>query len=413
MTQKSEEMNKSPEADRSGDASSDSGLSSARQGAPQDIRGEDKAASAYSRAKRTLFLVGLVAGLAYLLVLLFAGASISIARRLETVTQNPWLLVLLYIFVVGLVYEIIGTPLDFYGGFALEHKYGQSTQSFWAWAWDELKGKLVGLVIGLPLIEIVYWFLRDYPQTWWIIASVVFIAFAVVMANVAPVILMPIFYKFKPLEDKELKDRLVRLSEKAGTSVRGVYEMDMSRKTRAANAALIGLGNTRRIVLGDTLLENYDADEIESVLAHELGHHANWDMWKGLIFQSTISTLGFYVAYRAMTLFSASIGLRGPADIAGFPLLMLTITGVSLFFLPTANAFSRSLERRADRFALALTNNPKAFISAMARLGRQNLSEFDPNPIVEFALFSHPSIGKRIRAAEEMLPEAAIGKASS
>ena len=413
MTQKSEEMNKSPEADRSGDASSDSGLSSARQGAPQDIRGEDKAASAYSRAKRTLFLVGLVAGLAYLLLLLFSGASVSIARRLEAVTQNPWLLVPLYIFAVGLAYEIIGTPLDFYGGFALEHKYGQSTQSFWVWAWDELKGKLVGLVIGLPLIEIVYWLLRDYPQTWWIIASVVFIAFAVVMVNVAPVILMPIFYKFKPLEDKELKDRLVRLSEKAGTSVRGVYEMDMSRKTRAANAALVGLGNTRRIVLGDTLLENYDADEIESVLAHELGHHANWDMWKGLIFQSTISTLGFYVAYRAMTLFSASIGLRGPADIAGFPLLMLTITGVSLFFLPTANAFSRSLERRADRFALALTNNPKAFISAMARLGRQNLSEFDPNPIVEFALFSHPSIGKRIRAAEEMLPEAAIGKASS
>ena len=406
-------MNKSPEADRSGDASSDSGLSSARQGAPQDIRGEDEAASAYSRAKRTLFLVGLVAGLAYLLLLLFSGASVSIARRLEAVTQNPWLLVPLYIFAVGLAYEIIGTPLDFYGGFALEHKYSQSTQSFWAWAWDELKGKLVGLVIGLPLIEIVYWLLRDYPQTWWIIASVVFIAFAVVMANVAPVILMLIFYKFKPLEDKELKDRLVRLSEKAGTSVRGVYEMDMSRKTRAANAALVGLGNTRRIVLGDTLLENYDADEIESVLAHELGHHANWDMWKGLIFQSTISTLGFYVAYRAMTLFSVSIGLRGPADIAGFPLLMLTITGVSLFFLPTANAFSRSLERRADRFALALTNNPKAFISAMARLGRQNLSEFDPNPIVEFALFSHPSIGKRIRAAEEMLPEAAIGKASS
>ncbi len=225
------------------------------------------------------------------------------------------------------------------------------------------------------------------------------------MANLAPVVLMPIFFKFTPLKDEELKQRLLRLSEKAGTSVRGVFEMDMSRKTRAANAALVGLGNTRRIVLGDTLLDGFEPDEIEAVLAHELGHHANRDMAKGLMFQSVISTIGFYAAYRMMIFFSGSLGFDGPADIAGLPLLMLTIAGVSLFFMPTSNAFSRMLERRADRYALDLTGNPAAFVRTMAKLGKQNLAEFEPAPIVEFALFSHPSIGRRIRMARERFPE--------
>ena len=403
MTPDSSEEKYGPEAEarEPAEASSGSGPSSAR----ADVMGEAESAGAYSRARRALFIFELAAGLAYLLLLLFSGASVSIAHRLESVSANPWLLVLLYMTAVGLIYEFIGVPLDFYGGFVLEHRFGQSTQGFWAWAWDELKGKLVGFVIGAALLEAVYWLLRRYPESWWIIAAVMFIGFAVVMANLAPVLLMPIFYKFVPLRDEELKGRLVRLCESANTAVRGVYEMDLSRKTRAANAALVGLGATRRIVLGDTLLENYDADEVEVVLAHEIGHHVNRDMWRGLAFQSAVSALAFYAAYEAMRFFSGAFGLRGPADIAGFPLLMLTIAGVSLLFLPTANAFSRSLERRADSFALKLTSNPRSFVSAMAKLGNQNLAEFEPNPLVEFILFSHPSIGKRIRMARAMFPE--------
>jgi STE24 endopeptidase len=398
-----------PEAEERPEAPADSGPPFAR----EEPAGEDEKAGAYSRTRRVLFVVELAIGLAYLFLLLLTGASVSLAARLESFTTNPWLLVLLYMTAAGLAYEIIGVPLDFYGGFVLEHKYGQSTQSFWAWSWDEVKGKLVGFVIGAVLLEAVYWMLRRYPQSWWIIAAVMFIAFAVVMANLAPVLLMPIFYKFTPLKDEELKERLVRLCDNAGTAVRGVYEMDMSRKTRAANAALVGLGNTRRIVLGDTLLNSFDADEIEAVLAHELGHHANLDMWKGLAFQSVISALAFYAAYRVMEFFSGALGLQGPADIAGFPLLMLTMAGVSLLFMPTSNAFSRWLERQADRYALDLTKNPAAFISTMTRLGRQNLAEFEPNPLIEFLLFSHPSIGRRIRAAQKMFPEKLTERESS
>ena len=366
---------------------------------------EDEKASAYNRAKRILLVSELGTGIAFLVVLLLSGISITLARWLEAETGNVWLVILLYLVCIGLVYDLFAVPLDFYGGFILEHKYGQSTQTFWAWLWDQAKGKLVGLAIAAPLIEAVYWLLRSYPQTWWLIAGGMFIAFAIVMANVAPIVLMPIFYTFVPLKDEKLRSRLMALCERANTSVRGVYEMDMSRKTRAANAALAGIGNTRRIILGDTLLDRYEPDEVEAILAHELGHHKSWDMWKGLVFQSAISLLGLYLSYVVLNTYSGSFGFRGPADVAAFPLFMLTVAGVSLLFLPTSNAFSRRLERRADSFALSLTRNPRAFVSMMGKLGQQNLSEFEPNPLVEFMLFSHPSISKRIRAAREAFPD--------
>jgi STE24 endopeptidase len=366
---------------------------------------ESEKAKSYNRIKRILFLVELAFGLAFLVVLLVSGASVSAARWLEGASANVWLVVLLYLVFFGLLYDLLSFPLDFYSGFILEHKYGQSTQSFRAWLWDYAKGNLVGFAIGAPLLEAVYWLLRNYPHYWWLIGWALFIGFAVVMANLTPVLLMPIFYKFTPLRDEELKRRLLSLCAKVNTRVRGVYEMDMSRKTRAANAAVVGLGNTRRIVLGDTLLDRYAPDEIEVILAHELGHHKHWDMWKGLAFQSVISLVGFYIAYVVLRAGSDRFGLREPADIAGFPLLMLTSGAVSLLFLPMANAFSRRLERRADRFALEVYPNPAAFISMMSKLGEQNLAEFRPNPVIEFVLYSHPSIDKRIRQARAMFPQ--------
>ncbi|RJP64303.1 MAG: M48 family peptidase [Candidatus Abyssobacteria bacterium SURF_17] len=372
---------------------------------------EDERAKTYNRTKRVLFVVELVYALAFLLILLVSGASSALARSLEILATNIWLTVLLYVFIVGVAYDVIAVPLEFYGGFVHEHRYGQSTQTFSAWAWDQIKSKVVGFAIAAPLIEALYWLLRAYPHRWWLIASVLFIAFAVVMANIAPVLLMPIFYKFIPLRDEELKKRLLALCEKVNTKVRGVYEMDMSRKTRAANAALVGLGNTRRIVLGDTLFERYEPDEIEAILAHELGHHMNWDMWKGLLFQSAISMLGFFVASVVLNAYGASFGSRGPADITSFPLLVLTCAGVALVFLPVSNAFSRRLERRADSFALTITGDPAAFVSMMLKLGEQNLSEFEPNPIVEFILYSHPSVKRRIAHARRMFP-AFEGKAA-
>lgn len=379
------------------------GRSAGEGGAPGEQ--ENEKARAYNREKRILFVAELALGFLFLAVLLFSGLSLWLARRLESSAQNPWLVVLLYIVIVGAAFELIGLPLDFYGGFVLEHKYGQSTQTLQVWVWDQIKGLAVSLVLGVPLIEVLYWLLRAYPRAWWLIGAVLFVLFAVVMTNLAPVLLLPIFYKVIPLRDEELKNRIVALCDKTGTRVKGVYEMDMSRKTRAANAALAGIGNTRRIILGDTLLGEYEPDEIEVVLAHELGHHRHGDIWKGLFFQSGIVLIGFYLAYGALTAFSQSLGFSGTADIAGFPLLVLTFSAVSLIFLPIVNGFTRRMERSADGFALNVTRNPGAFISMMAKLGRQNLAEFEPNRLVELLLYSHPPMKKRIQHARELFPE--------
>ena len=374
---------------------------------------ESEKARAYNREKRRLLLVELLLGFLFLVFLFFSGISFSLARLLEAFTANPWLLVLLYVFAVGLAFQIISFPLDFYGGYLLEHKYEQSTQNLRSWSWDQAKGLLVNFVIGISLVEVVYWLLRNYPQTWWIVGAVLFLIFAVIMTILAPVLLLPIFYKVVPLRDEELKRRIVALCERVNTRVRGVYEMDMSRKTRAANAALVGIGNTRRIILGDTLLDRYQPDEIEVVLAHEIGHHKHADIWKGLLVQSVIFFIGFYLAFLVLRGFPSVFGLRGPADIAGFPLLVLTFAGVSLIFLPAINAFSRRIEWQADEFALQVTRTPRAFISMMAKLGRQNLSEFQPNRLVEIFLYSHPPIQKRIEHARETFPGEADSRQES
>jgi STE24 endopeptidase len=366
---------------------------------------EDKRARAYNRTKRYLFVAELLLGFLFLGAIFFSGISAFVARWTESFVTNPWLLVLVYIAIIGFVFSLISLPLDWYGGFVVEHKYEQSTQTLAQWAKDQLKGLLVNAVIGIALVEVVYWLLRRYPLTWWIIGGALFILFAVAMTILAPVVLLPIFFKVIPLRNEELKKRIFALCERVHTRVKGVYEMDMSRKTRAANAALVGIGKTRRIILGDTLLERYSPDEIEIVLAHELGHHKHWDIWRGLFFQSIIFFIAFFFAFLVLRAFSFTFGLRSPADIAGFPLLVFTVAIVSFFSLPLINGFSRRLEWRADDFALKITRNRGAFISMMGKLGRQNLAEFWPNRFIEIFLYSHPPIGKRIEHAREVFPD--------
>ena len=219
------------------------------------------------------------------------------------------------------------------------------------------------------------------------------------LSNLAPVLIFPLFYNYKPLADEELVTRLTNLAEQAGTRVKGVYVFDMSSKTVAANAALMGLGNTRRIVLGDTLTENFSADEIETVLAHELGHHVHKDLITGIIVQTLITLVGFWLADKVMQWGIAAFGYAGLTDPATLPLLIVALAVFGLVTMPLGNAWSRWREVKADEYALRMTGNPDAFISAMTRLANQNLAETEPPAWVEFLLHSHPSIGKRVAAA--------------
>ena len=248
----------------------------------------------------------------------------------------------------------------------------------------------------------IYAVLRAAPQTWWLWTAAILLLFQVVLANLAPILIMPLFNKVVPLGEEyaDLSARLLRLAAQANTKVRGVYKFDMSRRTKAANAALMGLGNTRRIVLGDTLLTEFSADEIETVLAHELGHHVNKDIPVGLAVDTALTLIGLYVASLIMNWGVAVFGFTSPADPASLPLFILAMGLYGLITMPLGNAYSRWRERNADRYALRATNKPQAFISAMTRIANQNLGEVDPEPWEEFLLHSHPALGKRIALAQ-------------
>ena len=353
-------------------------------------------AQAYARLHRRAYFAGLVLAAALLVGFLLADP----ARRIEaSVGGGPYLPVALYLVLLMAVYEVVLFPLSVYSGFVLPHRFDLSTQTFGAWLRDVAKSGLLGLAFALVLVEVVYFLLVAFPLSWWLIAAGFMLIFTVVLANLAPVLIVPLFYRLRPLEDDELARRLADLAERAGARVRGVYTMDLSRRTKAANAALMGIGNTRRIVLGDTLLDNYPADEIEVVLAHELGHHAHRDIAKGIAVETTVLLASFWLADLALRWGSAQLGLSGLADPSGLPLLALVMGGVSLLAMPVTNGFTRRMEAEADRYALELTGKAEAFGAAMTRLANQNLAEVDPPRWVELLLYDHPPIGKRLALA--------------
>jgi STE24 endopeptidase len=354
----------------------------------------------YARLGRKLMLLELGLGAAYVLFWIFSGLSPWLRDQIYPFTTSLWLAVPLFALGFGLPYTLIDAPLSYYSGFVLPHRYGQSTQSRGDWLTDQAKGLALSGVIGLPVLGVIYGLLAVAPQSWWLWATAAMLVFSVVLGMLAPVLIFPLFFKYTPLADEELAARLTRLFEQAGTRVKGVYAFDMSRKTVAANAALMGLGSTRRIILGDTLLTQFTHDEIETVLAHELGHHVHHDLPLGILVQAGLTLAGFWLADVVMRWGVAYFGYSGLADPATLPLLMVALSIFGLVTMPLSNAWSRWREVLADRYALETTANPPAFINAMTRLANQNLAEAEPPAWVEFLLHSHPSITKRVALAQ-------------
>lgn len=315
--------------------------------------------------------------------------------------KNYTLAVFLYVLMLMLIGKILGLGLDYYG-FRLEHRFDLSNQKLRGWAWDETKGFLVGLVLGTIVVELLYFIIRQAPQYWWLVAWAVFLGLFVLLAQLAPVVLFPIFYKFEPLQNEELKLRLVKLGEAAGTRVRGVYKWNLSEKSKKANAALTGLGNTRRIILADTLLEHYSPDEIEAVLAHELGHHVHKHILKSIAVQAGVTLLGFWAANWVLNYtIERTHTFVALYDFANLPLLVLVSTVLSFLLLPALNAFSRHNERQADRYAFQSIPSILPFISSMNKLADQNLAERSPSKWVEWFFHSHPAISRRVEAAQD------------
>lgn len=355
----------------------------------------------YNRVRRWVGIADFGVGLLLLIVLLVTRWSDSLRDQAYRIGfQNYSLSLFVYLLLLLGISKLLGLSLDYYG-FRLERRYKLSNQRLGSWAWDEVKGFLVGLVLATIAVELVYFTIRQWPLHWWIIGWALFMGLFVLLAQLAPVVLFPIFYKFEPLDNEELRRRLVMLSERAGTRIRGVYRWKLSEKSKKANAALTGLGSTRRIILADTLLDNYSSDEIEAVLAHELGHHVHKHIFKSILVQAAITFLGFWAANWTLHYAVDQRMFEELSDFANLPLLALVSVVLSFLLMPALNAYSRFNERQADRYAFESTASVEPFISSMNKLADQNLAERTPSKWVEWLFHSHPSISRRLQAAQD------------
>ena len=366
----------------------------------------------YHRLKRRVSVLSSAATAALLFGLLWSGGSRVLADLAGSGVRPEPIVVAAYVLVLAAASELVLLPLAFYGSWVLDRRYELSVSSVRVWFLDHLKAFSITTVMCLLAAEAVYALIRWDARSWWLPAALLATAAAALMTHLAPVLLLPVFYRFTPLRREALAQRLLALSRTAGVRLLGVYEWGLGERTRRANAALVGAGRTRRILLSDTLLAGYNDDEIEVILAHELAHHVHGDLGRALALEAVLLTAACATAAWALQTWWAPLGLSGPSDVAGLPLLLLAAGAVAVVSTPFVNAFSRRRERRADAFALSLTGRPDAFVSAMRRLAAQNLAEDSPSRTVVSLFHSHPPLHERIAAAGgHHLPDLNAGKA--
>jgi STE24 endopeptidase len=352
----------------------------------------------YHRLQLVLGLAAFALTVAYLVTLLLTGAAARLDGEARTITEVWWARLLLVAAGVALGETLVGLPLRWLRGFWLPRLYGLLHQPLGAWLADRVKAAALGGALGLAGLLVTYGLLRA-TAWWWLIAAGVFFVVGIVLAALFPVLVVPLFYRVTPLADPALEGRLLALARRAGVATVGVFVLDQSRKSRTANAAVVGLGRTRRIILFDTLASGFREEEVEAVLAHELGHHVHGDLRRGLVVQGALTLTTFWAAAALLQLGVTSWGWAGRAEPAGLPWLALVFMGLGVIQMPLANGFSRWIERQADDFALALTHDPAAFIGAMERLGALNLAERRPHRLKELLLYSHPALDRRIARA--------------
>jgi STE24 endopeptidase len=363
-----------------------------------------KRAKKYALWRHLLFIATFFYLLFWLILFVASGWSATLKQLSDTVAANYYLATALYFIVFIIFLNLVLLPLNFISDFWLEHRFGLANETVFNWLLDEVKGLLLAVIFFLPLGLVVYAFIRLANNYWWVYAAIVWSLYSVFIAFIAPVVIMPLFNKFEPLKDEQLAQEIKQLAAKARLNITQVLVTDMSKRTKKANAYFAGLGRTKRVVLGDTLVNNFTPLEILAVVAHELGHwskgHINKNLWLNVL-------VGFFSFYAVNLFLNATVNyfnLGSKTNVASFPLLVLGFLLISAFLTPALNAVSRYFETEADLFELKLLKQPEASISCFKKLGEQNLADPEPHPLIEFLFYSHPSLSKRIKLAESFLP---------
>lgn len=355
----------------------------------------------YKKYNNTKLFLGISESvITFILIFLFvfSGYSKQLEKYLSQFITNDYLLLLVFILITGFAFSIIFFPVNFYTGFYLEHKYNLSNQTFGKWIWEGLKGLLIGSVIGIPIILVFYYVIKNFGSIWWLPFAIFMFLISVVLARIIPVFVLPLFYKITPIEDKKLKSRIEKLATDSGLKIQNVFKFNMSKNTKKANAAFTGIGKSKKILLGDTLLENFSIDEIETVLAHEFGHYKKKHIIKNIIFGTFLS---FFTLFIIAYLYEISLPLfnfTNRFEIGALPLLSLWAMLISIIETPISSAISRKYEYEADAYAVTSTNKAEAFVNSLTKLTEQNLGDKDPHPFIEWFFYSHPSIKNRVKA---------------
>ncbi len=358
----------------------------------------DMNAKKYTKTK--LMISVIEAGIIFTLILLFVitGLSLYLEKLLSNYFEDQYLLLISFVSVAIVFVSIFILPLTFYSDYIIEHKYKLSNQTISKYFTESLKEILVTSLIGLPILLMFYYVLNQFQQLWYIPFAIFMFFISVVLGQIFPIFIFPLFYKVTPLEDEELQNRIRNLTIGTKLKIENVFKFNMSKNTRKANAAFTGLGKSKRILLGDTFIENYSPDEIETVLAHEFGHFQQKHIVKNILIGTTFSFVSLFLIAQ---LYNASIywlGFVSLTKISALPLLLLWGMVISLIFQPASNYLSRKYEYEADAYSVKITNKKEVFINALEKLNEQNLGDKEPHPFVEWFFYSHPSIKKRIDA---------------
>ena len=357
-------------------------------------------AKRYQAMKNRLFLFNLLLDFSFCFLLLSTGLSRHLKSALLYLRDDFFSINALYFTAFSVLALILFLPLEFYEGFVLEHRFGLSRQKKMDWLKDVLKRSTLFFVVSLVIVEAIYFFLSEFPRHWWFWAALAWFFVSVLVAKIFPSLIIPLFFRATPLSDGPLRDKVALLLDRYNIRYNKISVLDFSKKTVKANAMVAGLGATKQIFFSDTLVQEFPIEEIEVVLAHEIGHYIHKDTIKLLMAGLGSALLSFFAASIVFEKLTFRLGFSAVSDIASLPLLLILFLFLSLILLPLQNGYSRFLESRADRFALAATGQREAFISVMKRLGQKNFSEFSPSRGLEIFLYDHPPLAKRIKSAE-------------
>ena len=356
-------------------------------------------AKKYSSLKYGLSILDTAYSLAFLLVFCGFGFSKGLAVLLQNINPERFFLVPSYILIAAVLYYLISLPLNFYRTFILEHKFSLSNQKLSNWSGDQFKAGAISYIVALVLIGAFYCFVGRFENSWWLVVSLFWIFFSLVFAKLTPTLIIPLFFKYKKLSDEALRQRILNLADKMKVKILDCFEIDLSKKTLKANAAFVGVGRSRRVILADTLKDKYSYDEVEVILAHEFAHYKLKHLLKLIAVNSCVTITCFYLIFKSSSYALRFFGFSSLEDIAALPVVLIYFILFGIITQPLECFISRKLEKNADLMALKVTGLKDAFISMMNKLSEQNLADTSPHPLIKFFFFDHPPVDERIKIA--------------